>query len=258
MSPPFPHPLDLHPFGSLHPTWSWTVCLHWVLLLLGGGVHDLEKEGTWNPAWLGSHLLGGLTFHTRKMGLFLEHTLLFHCLPGLLLPQRLAHSRPQAFEQEAWDRIALLLQSSLHQTTEPRVINRARGAHVSHPEVIMVVSVRKSGRSFIPRPKPTEALGTLRAEPVPSLQPRSLRGRPHGASCIGPPGPPAGSRAHRKRLPSHFPRAKLWSGLWPGQPGPAASCLLILLHHGHGGGERLPETLQAAPPRLQGHTGDTQ
>lgn len=35
--------------------------------------------------------------------------------------------------------------------TEPKVIHRARGAHVSHPDVIMVVSVKKSGRSFIPR-----------------------------------------------------------------------------------------------------------
>lgn len=98
---------------------------------------------------------------------------------------------------------------------------------------------------------------------MPSLQPHSLRAHPPAEavtmdhSAQDPQDPPAGSRVHRKHLPSHFLRATLWSGLWPGQPGPAASCLLFLLHHGHCGGEKLPEMLQAAQPRLQGHIGDT-
>ena len=35
--------------------------------------------------------------------------------------------------------------------TEPRVINRGSSARVLHPDVFMVISVKKSGRSFIPR-----------------------------------------------------------------------------------------------------------
>lgn len=76
-------PLDVIPVPtSLGPVIPWFPsphleldCLHWVLMLLGGGVHDWEKEGTWTPPWLGSHLLGGLTFHTRKISLFLEYAL---------------------------------------------------------------------------------------------------------------------------------------------------------------------------------------
>ena len=76
-------PLDVIPVStSLGPVIPWFPsphleldCLHWVLMLLGGGVHDWEKEGTWTPPWLGSHLLGGLTFHTRKISLFLEYAL---------------------------------------------------------------------------------------------------------------------------------------------------------------------------------------
>ena len=101
-------------------------------------MHDLEKEGTWNPAWLGSHLLGGLTFHTRKMGLFLEHTLLFHCLPGLLLPRRLAHSRPQAFEQEAWDR------ADLHCYCNRPSTERQSPGSLTGPEVPMCHTLRSS------------------------------------------------------------------------------------------------------------------
>lgn len=74
-----------------------------------------------------------------------------------------------------------------------------------------------------------------------------------GHSVQDPQGPSAGSRVHSP----HFPRATLWEGLWPGQPGPAGSCLLFLLHHGHCSREKLPEMLQAAQLRLQGHTGDT-
>ena len=69
-------PLDVIPVPtSLGPVIPWFPsphleldCLHWVLMLLGGGVHDWEKEGTWTPPWLGSHLLGGLTFHRRLSG----------------------------------------------------------------------------------------------------------------------------------------------------------------------------------------------
>lgn len=71
--------------------------------------------------------------------------------------------------------------------------------------------------------------------------------------CAGPPGPLGRVQVHSP----HFPGATLWAGLWPGQPGPAGSCLLFLLHHAHCSREKLPEMLQAAQPRLQGHTGDT-
>lgn len=95
---------------------------------------------------------------------------------------------------------------------------------------------------------------------MPSLQPCSLRGRPsHGSPCTGPPGPLGRIQGSQETPSFSLPQGYAVVGsLWPGQPGPAASCLLFLLHHDHYGGERLPEMLQAALLRLQGHTGDTQ
>lgn len=92
----------------------------------------------------------GLTFHTRKIGLFLEHALHVPSFTWPSASREVGAYQATGLRAGGLGRLTSTVTGIVPPPTEPRVINRGSSARVSHPDVFVVISV-KSGRSFIPR-----------------------------------------------------------------------------------------------------------